>query len=103
MFLFGDTFLRNFYSVYDMDTKTVSLGIDIKAADTAQMREKDANAVLNYMLLILATVVFSVVVVVLFIYLTKKRIARVIEPKGISESIRVDTEKSKEGFLQGLQ
>lgn len=83
MFLFGDTFLRNFYSVYDMDTKTVSLGVDIKAADTAQMREKDTNAVVNYMLMILATVVFSVVVVVLFIYLAKKRIAKVLDIPGI--------------------
>lgn len=37
MFLFGDTFLRNFYSVYDMDTNTVSLAVDREATKVAKM------------------------------------------------------------------
>ena len=31
MFIFGDVFLRNFYSVYDMDEKAVYLAVDKEA------------------------------------------------------------------------
>ena len=37
MFLFGDVFLRNYYSVYNMNDLTVSFAVDVEAKDFASM------------------------------------------------------------------
>ena len=43
MYLLGDVFLRNYYSVYDYHSQSVRLGVNIHAKDYASMRERDLD------------------------------------------------------------
>ena len=65
MFIFGDVFLRNYYSVFDMDQRTVSLAVDSIAheKDIAGMR-KSTNII--YMILVVTILPCLVIVLVVF-------------------------------------
>lgn len=39
MFIWGDTFLRNFYTVYDMEQKTLSFGVDLQGVGRVSMED----------------------------------------------------------------
>jgi hypothetical protein len=40
MYLLGDTFLRNFYSVYDYDNMSVKMAINIHAKDIVRIVQR---------------------------------------------------------------
>lgn len=63
MFLLGDVFLRNFYSVYNMDSNTVSFGVDIQAQDYSSMVLAPQSAVVPFLIMSLSTIFVSLIVI----------------------------------------
>ena len=47
-FLMGNVFLKNFYSVYDYDSQSVRLGVNIHSKDFAKIYEYDSELWKNY-------------------------------------------------------
>ena len=51
MFLLGDVFLRNYYSVYDWENESVHLAINIHAADHVEIKDRPSPAHLPYIII----------------------------------------------------
>ena len=84
MFLFGDIFLRNFYSAYDMDSSTVMLGTDVSAAHMASMRPVDPSMMVPFSLLLVATFIMTVIFICCCIKRSKKKMVKYVGNRGVS-------------------
>ena len=85
VFLLGDTFLRNFYSVYDIQTQKLSLAVDVNAKDIAEITDRK-NPLIPYSI---ALVVTQVICLAIYIFFTQWNYQIMVnetkKPKQISE------------------
>lgn len=59
MFLLGDVFLRNYYSVYNLNKQTVSLAVNLHAKDYAGIG-KYSNSFMIYIALQTIAIILSI-------------------------------------------
>ena len=69
MYLLGDVFLRNFYSVYDYDRQSVSFGVNIHAKDQASMFELTTSYKNVWTFLAIMSIP-SLVILLIYVWLT---------------------------------
>jgi hypothetical protein len=74
MFLLGDTFLRNFYSVYDFETKSVWLAANLHAKDIVRISDRKDQRQTYLIVMSIAALLSLVIFIAVSIKHNKKQV-----------------------------